>query len=69
MSIDTEWLDYVKGIDAVRGREKTAKYLASCSELGFAEKCEILMRVPRAEGAKTAYERGEDAAKRLLGKR
>jgi hypothetical protein len=64
----SDFWKYAESIDLIRGRGDVANTLNRRADLSLAEKIAILEATPRRESSLTLQERGEQAAKKLLGK-
>jgi hypothetical protein len=64
----TDFWEYAKERDLIRGRGKLANALNRRTDLSIVQKIEILMTSERRVDAMTLQEQGEASARRLLGK-
>jgi hypothetical protein len=64
----TDFWEYAKSIDAVRGRGKLARALNKRTDLSLAQKLEILESSERRADAMTLHEQGAATARKLLGR-
>jgi hypothetical protein len=66
--MSSDFWEYAKSIDAIRGRGKLANALNKRTDLSIAQKLEILESSERSADRQTLQEKGEAMARRLLGK-